>query len=165
MGIILKARKVLKKTVLYQLYNSFVFPYRIYCSEVWGTASNIHLQPLINLQKKIIRMINFSPYNSPTKLIFQELNILPFKNLYFIELVSKCLNMNLALCQLLFKTYFAKKTVLFILTTLGTKISSVLQLLSMHTEIKISDLFMYIFGITSVIIVALMLLFLYSNNL
>ena len=57
--------------------------------------------------------------------------------------------MNLALSQLLFKTYFAK-TVLFILTTLGTKISSVLQLLSMHTEIKISDLFPYIFGITSI---------------
>ena len=72
MGIILKARKVLKKTVLYQLYNSFVFPYLIYCSEVWGTASNIHLQPLNKLQKKIIRIINFSPYNSPAKLIFQK---------------------------------------------------------------------------------------------
>ena len=83
MGIILKARKLLKKTVLYQLYNLFVFPYLIYCSEVWGTASNIHLQPLIKLQKKIIRIINFSPYNSPTKLIFQELNILPFKKLVF----------------------------------------------------------------------------------
>ena len=106
MGIILKARKVLKKTVLYQFYNSFVFPYLIYCSEVWGTASNIHLQPLIKLQKKIIRIIKLSPYNSSTKLIFKKLNILPLfsrsKNLYFIELVSKCLNMNLALCQLLF---------------------------------------------------------------
>ena len=83
MGIILKARKVLKKTVLYQLYNSFVFPYLIYCSEVWGTASNIHLQPLIKLQKKIIRIIDLSPYNAPTKLIFQKLNILPFKKLVF----------------------------------------------------------------------------------
>ena len=78
MGIILKARKILKKTVIYQLYNSFVFPYLIYCSEVWGTASNINLQPLIKLQEKIIIIIDFSPYNSPTKLIFQE--ILLFKN-------------------------------------------------------------------------------------
>ena len=84
MGIILKARKVLKKTLLYQLYNSLVFPYLIYCSEVWSTASNIHLQPLINLQNKIIAIINLSPYNSPIKLIFQELlNILPFpKNVF-----------------------------------------------------------------------------------
>ena len=83
MGIILKARTVLKKTVLYQLYNSFVFPYLIYCSEVWGTASNIHLQPLIKLQNKIIIIIILSHYNSPTKLIFQELKILPFKKLVF----------------------------------------------------------------------------------
>ena len=51
------------------------------------------------------------------------------------ESVSKCLNMSISL-----QTIFAK-SVLFILTTLGTKISSVLLLLSMHTEIKISDLF------------------------
>ena len=51
---ILKTRKVLQKTVLYKLYNSFVFACLIYCSEVCGTASNIHLQPLIKLQNKII---------------------------------------------------------------------------------------------------------------
>ena len=61
MGIILKARKVLKKTVLYQLYNSFVFPYLIYSSEVWRTASIIHLQLLIKLQNIIIIIINFTP--------------------------------------------------------------------------------------------------------
>ena len=129
-----------------------------------GTVSNIQLQPLIKLQMKIIIIINLSPHNSPTKLIFQELNILPFKNLYFIELVSKCIDMNLALCQLHLKTYFAK-TVLFIFTTLGKKLSSVLQLLSMNAEMKISDLFLYIFGITSVTILSMMFLFLYSNNL
>ena len=52
-GILLKARKVLKKGVLHQLYYSYIFPYLIYYSEVWGTASQIHLQPLNKLQKKI----------------------------------------------------------------------------------------------------------------
>ena len=51
-GIILKARKVLKKKVLLQLYHSFVTPYLIYCLEIWGNASDIHLQPLITTQKK-----------------------------------------------------------------------------------------------------------------
>ena len=50
MGIILKARKVLKKKVLLQLYHSFVTPYVIYCLEIWGNASDIHLQPLITTQ-------------------------------------------------------------------------------------------------------------------
>ena len=80
MGIyLLKARKVLNKKVLLPLCHSFVFPYLIYCSEVWVTASDIHLQSLIKLQKIIVRIINFSPYNSPTKIIFQQVNILPLK--------------------------------------------------------------------------------------
>ena len=54
MAILLKARKVFKKSVLRQLYYSYIFPYLIYCCEVWITASQIHLQPLIKLQKKII---------------------------------------------------------------------------------------------------------------
>ena len=36
MGIILKARKVLKRKVLLQLYHSFVIPYLIYCVEILG---------------------------------------------------------------------------------------------------------------------------------
>ena len=52
MGILLKARKVLKIKVLLQLYHCFIFPYLIYCSEVWDDASEIHLHPLIILQKK-----------------------------------------------------------------------------------------------------------------
>ena len=52
MGIILKARKVLKRKVLLQLYHSFVIPYLIYCVEIWGNASDIHLHQLITTHKK-----------------------------------------------------------------------------------------------------------------
>ena len=54
MGIILKARKVLKKKVLLQLYYSFVTLYLIYCLEIWENASDIHLQPLITTHTKNI---------------------------------------------------------------------------------------------------------------
>ena len=83
LGILLKARKVLKIKVLLQLYHSFVYPYLIYCSEVWGNAPDINLHPLIILHKKIIRIISFSQYKSPTKLLFQQYNILPFKKIVF----------------------------------------------------------------------------------
>ena len=79
MGIILKARKVLKKKVLLQLYHSFVTPYLIYCLEIWGNASDIHLQPLITTTKNIVRIITFS--SSALIQIFY-LNILPFKKLF-----------------------------------------------------------------------------------
>ena len=37
--------------------------------------------PLLLLQKKIVRVICFSPYLAHTKEIFLKLNILPFKDL------------------------------------------------------------------------------------
>ena len=76
MGNLLKASKVLKKNVPHQLSYSYIFPYLIYCYEVLGTASQIHLQALIKQQKNIIRLISFSPYNSPTKPIFKHLEII-----------------------------------------------------------------------------------------
>ena len=45
-GIIFKARTGLDQKCLLTLYNSFVYPYLIYCFEIWGTASQIHLQPV-----------------------------------------------------------------------------------------------------------------------
>ena len=52
LGIIIKARKNLNRKVLVNLYNTFVFPYLIYCIEIWGNACDTHLDPLIKLQKK-----------------------------------------------------------------------------------------------------------------
>ena len=110
MGILLKARKVLNKKVLLQLYHSFVFPYLIYCSEVWGTASDIHLQSLIKLQKKIVRIINLSPYNSPTKIIFQQLNILPFKKLVFQRLALQMFKYEFGIIPLALHNLFEKNS-------------------------------------------------------
>ena len=78
MDILLKARKVLLQVIHY-----FVFPYLIYCSEVGGTASDIHIKPLSVPQKKIVIIISLSRYNSTTKLLFQQYNILPFEKLIF----------------------------------------------------------------------------------
>ena len=86
MGIILKARKVLKRKVLLQLYHSFVIPYLIYCVEIWGNASDIHLHQLSTTQKKFVRIITFSSYSSHTKINFNQLNILPFKHLLFLRI-------------------------------------------------------------------------------
>ena len=80
-GIILRGRKFFNRKTLHNLYHSFIFPYLIYCVEIWGSASDAHLLPLILLQKKIVRVINFSPYLAHTKDIYLKLNILPFKDL------------------------------------------------------------------------------------
>ena len=81
LGIIIKARKYLNRESLLKLYNCFVFPYFTYCVEVWGNTAEKYLDPLIKVQKKIVRVITFSPYLSHTDSIFKDLNILPFSKL------------------------------------------------------------------------------------
>ena len=58
-GIILRARKFFNKSALLKLYNSFVLPYLIYCVEIWGNASEIHILPIITLQKKFYVPLRF----------------------------------------------------------------------------------------------------------
>ena len=63
------------------LYYSFVYPYLIYCVEVWGNAHDTYLDPLIKLQKKCVRVITFSYYLEHTTPLFEQLDILSFKKL------------------------------------------------------------------------------------
>ena len=53
-GIISRAKKYLYTIALINLYHAFIFPYLIYCVEVWGNALSKHVQPLIKLQNKIL---------------------------------------------------------------------------------------------------------------
>ena len=81
MGIIIKARKYLNRKSLLDLYHAFVYPYLTYCIEVWGNMSNVHLDALVKIKKKIVRIITYSPYLAHTDELFKELNILPIHKL------------------------------------------------------------------------------------
>ena len=59
-GIICRAKKYFTTTALINIYNVFIFPYLIYCFEVWGNALSIHLTPLLKSQNKILRIITFT---------------------------------------------------------------------------------------------------------
>ena len=94
-GIIYKARSVLSKTSLVSLYYSYVYPYLTYCIEAWGCAMQTHLHPLFLLQKKIIRLITFSPYLAHTGPIFLNLQLLPLEKIFFSRVglvMFKCSN-------------------------------------------------------------------------
>ena len=90
-GIILRGRKFFNRKTLQNLYHSFIFPYSIYCVEIWGSASDAHLLPLILLQKKIVRVIKFSPYLAHTKDIYLNSISSYLKIRWFTESVCKCL--------------------------------------------------------------------------
>ena len=52
LAIMNKSKRCLSKKSMVQLYQSYINPYLIYCSEVWGNASEKYLSPIIKLQKK-----------------------------------------------------------------------------------------------------------------
>ena len=82
-GILFRTRHLLCRRSLINLYYSFVYPYLIYCIEAWGSACQTHLHPLLLTQKKVIRVITFSPYIAHKDPIFKHLNIIPLNKLIF----------------------------------------------------------------------------------
>ena len=61
----------------------YLFPYLIYCIEVWGNASHCDLLPLFLTQKKIIRVITFSKHLAHAEPILKSLNRLSLNSLYY----------------------------------------------------------------------------------
>ena len=81
-GIILKSRKVFSNETLLSLYHTFVYPYLSYCIHVWGKAYNIHLNDLIVLQNKTMRIINGVPPRTNMDWFYIEKNILTVKHIF-----------------------------------------------------------------------------------
>ena len=77
-GMIIKAKERLNKDALVTLYYSFIYPYMIYCNHVWGTACITHLNKIIIIQKKAIRIICNINRRTPTDPLFRDLRIIPF---------------------------------------------------------------------------------------
>ena len=78
-GIIYKVRKYVEKQTIKNMYYTFVFPYLIYCNEIWGNACQAYVDPLIKLQKKIVRIMTFSSHDAHTEPLFKTLHVLKFK--------------------------------------------------------------------------------------
>ena len=80
----------LPSQILRTLYMTLFQSYLIYCVEVRVCSYTTTLQPLIVLQKKVIRLVNGSGYYDHTTPIFKDLNILKFNDLflYFICIYS-----------------------------------------------------------------------------
>ena len=60
------------KTLLI-IYYSLIYPHLQYCITRWGGAPKTTLDPIIKLQKRIIRSITFSKYNTHHQRLFQKL--------------------------------------------------------------------------------------------
>ena len=73
---------ILFRTCLRILYFCLVDPYFLYCLPVFGATYNTHLQPLILLQKRAIRLISNAAFLANTEPLFKMQKIMKFNDLY-----------------------------------------------------------------------------------
>ena len=76
-GILSKLKNVLPPSIKKTIYNSLILPHLNYGILCWG----YNCRRLINLQKKAIRKISNSKYNSHTEPIFKKLDLLKMTDL------------------------------------------------------------------------------------
>ena len=60
----------LPNSTLTTLYNTLVLPYLNYCNVIWANNKPSRLKPILLLQKKIIRIITNSSYQSHSRPLF-----------------------------------------------------------------------------------------------
>ena len=85
-GIIYKSSFCLNKTSLCTLYYSLVYPYLHCCATVWGSTYQSNLKRLLNLQKRVIRIVFRSSFDAHTNPIFVSLRILKFEDIIKLQI-------------------------------------------------------------------------------
>jgi hypothetical protein len=86
-GILCKAKRRLESDSLKTLYYSFIYPYITYCVEVWGCIYKSNLQPIISMQKKVVKIISFSSYREKSTPLFLKLKILNIFQLVYYKIL------------------------------------------------------------------------------
>ena len=81
-GLFYKIRTYVTEELLVNLYYSMIYPYLIYCNEVWGGACESHVNSLLLMHKRVIRIITGSSYLAYTKPLFLNTSILKMRELH-----------------------------------------------------------------------------------
>ena len=106
-GVINRARFFLPKPCLKTLYYCLVYPYLHYCIIVWGSAYKTNLRRLVSLQKRVIRTISKSTFDSHSDPIFKELELLKLSDIRQLELGKLMFSLNHSLLPSKFNNYFS----------------------------------------------------------
>jgi hypothetical protein len=84
-GIIAKIRHFVTRNTGKLIYYALVYPYLIYGNLIWGNTYKTRIQKIMNIQKKILRLMTFKSYLEHIEPIFKELGILDiFKINYYL---------------------------------------------------------------------------------
>ena len=81
-GILLRARQVLFGQTLIMLYNTLIKPHFIYGITIWGNTYKKYIHRLHLIQKKAIRIINYSEFCAHTGPLFEKMKLMTIYDLH-----------------------------------------------------------------------------------
>ena len=84
--VLFRIRKAASKNVLMTYYKAYIQPTISYCLLIYGSTSAHALAPIFNMQKKILRIINFKSPRDSSLPLFRSCNVLNVYDLYLVEL-------------------------------------------------------------------------------
>ena len=58
-GILARIRHYVPFNILFQIYRSLIFPYKLYDIPIWGQAAQRDLEKIVILQRRALRLIFF----------------------------------------------------------------------------------------------------------
>ena len=88
-GLLYRCSLCFPLDILLMLYNSFINSKLNYAIEAWGNAPVLHLNKLLVLQKKMLRIINKKPIDAPSAPLFKDCNVLNVFNLFQFKILLK----------------------------------------------------------------------------
>ena len=107
-GIINKVKFYFPTRILLNLYSTLILPHLNYGIIAWGCCADYHLNRLLLLQKKALRIICHSDYRAHTDVLFKTHGILKISDLYHYNLGSFMYNLNKHELPNVFYTMFTK---------------------------------------------------------
>ena len=74
-GVLYTTKDYIKSDTVLTLYYSFVYPYLMYCIEVWGATTKGNLISLLKTQKRVVRMIKSVSIRTESAPLFFEIKM------------------------------------------------------------------------------------------
>ena len=88
------------------IHYTLVYPYLTYCNIIWTSTYPTHLRKLQLAQKRAIRIITKSPFNSHTQPLFSTLKLLTITQINFIQTCEFMYKYHTKLLPSAFLSYF-----------------------------------------------------------
>ena len=81
-GVVARLRHFVPRTTLLNIYQSLILPHLTYGLAAWDQAAKTHLQKILVLQKRVLRLMYFSEPRAHAVPLFISSKILPLQMLY-----------------------------------------------------------------------------------